>query len=93
MERYEGSALRGRRGEKRPRGLACWVANQRLRRVTSRRRSIIRLHESGLKACVFPLFACEKRSTKRGFYKLTRLVSKSPGEIALIARGGYRFNL
>ncbi len=69
MERYEESALRGKRGEERPRGPACWVAIQRLRGVTGGRRSIIQLYESALKACDFPLWACKKMSTKRTFTK------------------------
>lgn len=76
MERYDVNMLKGTRTEARPKHPACWVVIQRLQGVTSRRRSILLLCESGLKAYVFPLWVCQKLSTRRGFHKTTSAVSR-----------------
>lgn len=85
---------RSEEGEERrgPKAKACWVAIQRLQGVTGRRRCIVQLCESGLKACIFPLQGCQ-RQHKKELYKVPTLVSKGLQERVLMARGGYRFNL
>lgn len=70
MERYEGSTLRGRREERRGlRAPVCWVAIQRLQRVTQAPPPTPHCTRADLKAALSTLQACESRGTKEGFHK------------------------
>lgn len=72
MERYKGSALRGRNREEKPGGQACWVTILHLRGVTGRRRSIIWLRKKWTKSLFlsFVSRACEKQGHKISMEKV-----------------------